>query len=355
MTDGLVDGAGDALGRKLDLQHHGAAIGRTGGELHGASSIGGRLGLPPLALPTHGDYPLRLQHARLRPAPNPTGSIRLASLLRFSLVAVVVVALLVFVAVPILAGPILGSMVRDAGFPGKDLHVDVNLVGAGILSGRAASVRVQARDVNVPHGSVGDLDLTLHDVSAVDHSFSAVSGTLHNITVNGPSGIPVVVNTVDVDGPAAGAQAHGTIDGPDAEHLVSAAAAAAGVGVDSVKLGHGRPQDQQRRQDDGRASCAWRVTPSSSTRPADRPCSSRRRRRRTGTWRACPSRPASIQVDLEVDVRALASALRTAAARAVRPAGTRSRSLPARPTPDATRRTLAARNAEVVERQTRWP
>jgi hypothetical protein len=245
----------------------------------------------------------------------------LASLLRFVLFAAVAVALILLVAVPLLIGPVVSSMVRDAGFPGKDLHVDVNLVGGGLFSGRAESVHVQARNVNVPHGLVGDVDLTLQDVSAVDHTFSAVSGTLHNVQVSGPNGIPVVVDTVDLNGPATTAQARGTISGADAERLVSAAASAAGAGVDSVKLGQGSLRvTSGGKTTDGRLRVAGRAL------ILDRDGTS------TVLIAPAPSEhwhlenvsitPGSIRVDLEVDVRALAKDLPFGAEAVKEPAGT---------------------------------
>jgi hypothetical protein len=246
---------------------------------------------------------------------------QLASLLRFILFAAVAVALILVVAVPLLIGPVVGSMVRDAGFPGQDLHVDVNLIGGGLFSGRAESVHVQAKNVNVPHGQVGDVDLTLKDVSAMDHTFSAVSGTLHNVQVSGPNGIPVVVGTVDLNGPATTTQARGTISGADAERLVSAAATAAGSAVDSVKLGQG-----------GLSITSGGKTTQGKLRVAGRALILDRDGTSTVLIAPAPSEhwhlegvtvtPGSIQVDLEVDTRALAKDLPFGAEAVKEPAGT---------------------------------
>ena len=243
----------------------------------------------------------------------------MASFLRFAAFAAVAVALLVFVALPVIGGPILGAMVRDAGFAGEDLHVDVNLVGGGIFSGRAESLHVLARNVAVPHGIVGDVDLTLEDVSAVDHTFSAISGTLHDVQVSGPDGIPVVVGIVDLDGPAASTQARGTISASDAERLVTATAAAAGVSVDSVKLGEGnlkitsggKTTNAQLRV----AGRALVLDQGGKSTVLVQPAASEH-------WHLedVSITPASIQVDLEVDVRALAANLPAGAHAASDPA-----------------------------------
>lgn len=243
----------------------------------------------------------------------------MASFLRFAAFAALVVALLVFVALPLIGGPILGAMVRNAGFTGDDLHVDVNVIGGGIFSGRAESLHLQARNVAVPHGVVGDVDLTLQDVSAIDHSFSAVRGTLHDVKVSGPNGIPVIVDTVDLDGPAAMTQARGTISAPNAERLVTEAAAAAGVSVDSVKLGQG-----DLKVSSGGTTTNARLRVAGRALILDQGGSS------TVLLQPAPSEhwhlenvsitPGSIQVDLEVDVRALAANLPSGARAASNPA-----------------------------------
>ena len=111
------------------------------------------------------------------------------SFIRFALFATIMVSLLVFVLVPMAAGMLLGSVARDAGLGGDGVKVSVNLLGPGLLAGRAESVNVQGDNVSVPHGVVGHLDLTLGDVSLADHSFSTVSGRLTDVTLNGPGGL----------------------------------------------------------------------------------------------------------------------------------------------------------------------
>ena len=163
----------------------------------------------------------------------------MASLFRFVLFVAALLAVLVFVIVPVFVAPMIASMLRDAGLSNQDMNVSLNLFGPAILSGRAQSVRVQAQDVNVPRGVVGQMDLTLQDVSMSDHSFTSVSGSLHNVRLNGPNGVPVVINSIQVDGPAGDAHAQGSMSAANAQSLVTAVASSAGVSVDSVKLGNG--------------------------------------------------------------------------------------------------------------------
>lgn len=149
------------------------------------------------------------------------------------------VSLLVFVLVPVAAGMLFGAMARDAGINGDGVEVSVNLLGPGILSGHAESVRLTGDNVNVPHGVVGHLDLTLGDVSLAERTFSTVSGRLTNVTLNGPAGAIVVIDSVQLEGPANRARAIANVSAAEASKVVKSVATTAGVPVDSVQLKDG--------------------------------------------------------------------------------------------------------------------
>ncbi len=148
------------------------------------------------------------------------------------------VSLLVFVIVPVAAGMLLSSIASDAGLGGAGMKVSVNMLGPGLLSGHADTVNVQGDNVDVPHGVVGHLDVTLGDVSLSDHSFSTVSGQLTDVTLKGPSG-SVVVQSVDLSGPSNHMRATGTVSLSEAKNLVKQVAVNVGVAVDSVQLKNG--------------------------------------------------------------------------------------------------------------------
>lgn len=160
----------------------------------------------------------------------------MATFLRFTVFALLLVALVVFLVVPLVVGPILTSMVRQAGLEGDDVTVSVDLLGPAILSGRAEGLRVRATDVRVPRAVIDSLDVTLHGVSIFDRSFRTVRGTLAGLEVQGPEGEPVHVASVDLDGPADAALARGRLDAPEAERLIRRAIEDAGVTVDDVWL-----------------------------------------------------------------------------------------------------------------------
>lgn len=145
---------------------------------------------------------------------------------------------MVFVVVPIGAGMLLGSIATDAGMGGHGMKVSVNVLGPAILDGRAESVNFQGDNVNVPHGVVGHVNVTLDNVSLSDHTFSDVSGQLTDVTLKGPGG-SVLVQSVDLSGPSNDTQAMGSVSVAESKKLVKQVAATVGVSVDSVQLKNG--------------------------------------------------------------------------------------------------------------------
>lgn len=163
----------------------------------------------------------------------------MAGLIRFAAFSAALIALLVFVVIPVVAGPIISDLVRGAGVAGDDVEVSVDLLGPGILGGRVPSVRLQADDLEVRSATIGRLDVTLSEVSATDRSFRSVSGTLWDVRVDGPGGRTVVLEVIDLEGPAEATRATGRLDRWESQALVQAVAAQAGVTVDEITLGDG--------------------------------------------------------------------------------------------------------------------
>lgn len=164
---------------------------------------------------------------------------RLTGIIKFAAFSAALIALLVFVIIPVAAGPIISGVLRDAGVVGDDMDVSVDLLGPSILSGRAPSVRLRADDVEVPRAVIGHIDVTLTEVSVSDRSFESISGTLHDVRVTGPGGTALVVEDIDLDGPAEATRATGRMDRPESEALVREIAQQAGVDVEEVSLGEG--------------------------------------------------------------------------------------------------------------------
>jgi hypothetical protein len=164
----------------------------------------------------------------------------LAGLIRFVLFAAVLVALLVFVGIPVVAQTLIANAVRDAGLQAHGVEVQVDLLGMGVFSGRAPAVRIQASDVGVPRAVIGDMDVTLRDVSVSDRSFASMSGRLTDVRVSGPNGRDFTIGSIDVDGTPEDTRARGHVSREEAERFVADAARDAGVDLDSVTLANGR-------------------------------------------------------------------------------------------------------------------
>ena len=160
----------------------------------------------------------------------------MAGLIKFTLFCAVLLAVLVLVVVPLVTGPIITSALRDAGLDDEDVTVSVDFFGPSLLTGRAPAVHLQAQDVAVPHGVIGRVDLTLHEVGVSDRSFRSVTGHLEDIVVTGPGGVPFTVDSVELEGPAEATRARGRIGSDSATRLMEQVAREAGVPVDRVRL-----------------------------------------------------------------------------------------------------------------------
>jgi hypothetical protein len=163
----------------------------------------------------------------------------LAGLIRFALFSAILIGLLVFVAIPLVTQSLVTSAIRDAGLQADDVDVSIDLLGLGILNGRAPSVHVVADDVTVPRAVIGHIDLRLTDVSMTDRSFQSITGTLDDVLVMGPLGLPFTVDRIDLDGPAEHTRARGRIGADQGEAFIEQVARDAGIEVDQVTLGDG--------------------------------------------------------------------------------------------------------------------
>ena len=156
-------------------------------------------------------------------------------ILSFALFFLVVAGAMLFLAVPLIVNPMLTQAVRDMGVQADDLRVSVDTLDPALLSGRAGHVRVQGTDVHIGRAVVGELDLTLGDVSFIDRTFGSVDGQLNNVAVSA-GGVSASADEVDVVGPSGKATATGKFDSQQSEDLVKAAAKRMGVPLDDAQL-----------------------------------------------------------------------------------------------------------------------
>ena len=158
--------------------------------------------------------------------------------LTFVLLFVVVAGALVFLVLPALISPTLTQYVRDMGVQADDLKVSIDTFDPALLSGRAGRVRVEGTNVHIGRATVGELDLTLGDVSFFDRSFRSVDGQLDGVAVTA-GGVSASADEVDVKGPAGKATATGRFDRQQSEDMIKAAARRLGVPLDDARLVNG--------------------------------------------------------------------------------------------------------------------
>ena len=147
----------------------------------------------------------------------------------------VVAGALVFVVVPALVSPALTQYVLGMGVKADDLKVSVDTFDPALLSGRAGHVRVEGTNVQIGRATVGQLDLTLGDVSFFDRSFGSVDGQLDDVAL-AAGGMSASADEVQLTGPAGDATATGRFDSQQSEDMIKAAARRVGVPLDEARL-----------------------------------------------------------------------------------------------------------------------
>jgi hypothetical protein len=158
--------------------------------------------------------------------------------LAFLVFCVVVAGVLVLVVVPALISPALTQYVLDMGVKADDLKVSVDTFDPALLSGRAGHVRVEGTNVRIGRATVGELDLTLGDVSFFDRSFGSVDGQLDDVAL-AAGGMSASADEVSVTGPAGDATATGHFDSQQSEDMIKAAARRMGAPLDDARLVNG--------------------------------------------------------------------------------------------------------------------
>jgi hypothetical protein len=89
--------------------------------------------------------------------------------------------------------------------------------------------------VELGQATVGELDVTLGDVSFLDRTFGSVDGKLRDVAVTA-GGISASANEVDVSGPSGAAVATGHFNPAQSADIVKAAAKRVGVPLDDAQL-----------------------------------------------------------------------------------------------------------------------
>lgn len=155
--------------------------------------------------------------------------------LRFVMFFLALASLLVFVVLPAAISPLLTQYVRDMGVSADDLSVSIDTFDPALLSGRAGRLHVQGTNVEIGRARVGELDVTLGDVSFFDRSFQSLSGQLDDVAVRA-GGASASALQVNVLGPSGEASATGHFDSQQSEDMIMAAARRMGVPLDHANV-----------------------------------------------------------------------------------------------------------------------
>lgn len=164
----------------------------------------------------------------------------MTGLVRFLLFASVIVGALIFLVVPIVAGPLATGLLGAAGVRGEQLETQVEGNGLALLTGRASRVRMGGQNVELRGLRIGDVDLTVENVSLIDRSFERIDGTLQELRMATRQSGTVTVAAIRVSGPARQAEARGHLEQAETEKAIKAAARGAGVEVRTVQLQDGQ-------------------------------------------------------------------------------------------------------------------
>jgi hypothetical protein len=162
------------------------------------------------------------------------------SLIGFLALVVALVAILAFVAVPIVVRPVVADAGRASSpFADEDLAVDVDATAFGLLVGGIDRIHVSGANLDADGPTIGSLDLEVKQVSARDHSFRAIAGSLTNVEVESFDGSPVIIERIDLSGPSERVEAVAHLDERASVALVGSAFADAGLAVDGIELTDG--------------------------------------------------------------------------------------------------------------------
>ncbi len=151
------------------------------------------------------------------------------------LLAALVIAALVIV--PTVVRPIVADAVREAlPFGDQPLDIEVDLDPIDLLAGTVDRIHVTGRGLEAEGAIIGELDMTVTDVSTTAHTFRTVTGRLANVELPFVQASTLVITSIELDGPYGDVDAVAILDVPASLALVGNAFADAGVPVEEIEL-----------------------------------------------------------------------------------------------------------------------
>src|SRR5215212_5535700 len=157
--------------------------------------------------------------------------------LGFGLVLEVALALAALLIVPIVARPIVTDAVRAAlPFENQTLDVEVELNPVGLLLGTIDRIHVTGRSLEAQGAVIGELDLSVTNVSTNDRRFRTVTGLLRNVELPFVGATPISITSIELDGPYGDVEATALLDVRASLALIGNSFGDAGIPVDSLEL-----------------------------------------------------------------------------------------------------------------------
>jgi hypothetical protein len=153
----------------------------------------------------------------------------------FVLLAALVVAALVIV--PIVVRPIVADTVREAlPFRDQPLDVEVDLNPVGLLVGTIDRIHVTGKDLRAEGAIIGEIDMTVTDVSTTDHRFRTASGRLRDVELPFVQSSTLTIDSIELDGPFGDVAAVAMLDIRGSLAIIGNAFADAGLAIEGLEL-----------------------------------------------------------------------------------------------------------------------
>lgn len=158
----------------------------------------------------------------------------------FVLVLLATLAVAALVIVPIAVRPIVEDAVRAAlPFEDQPLAITVDVNPVSLLSGTIDRIHVTGTALEAEGAIIGELDMTVTDVSTTTHRFRTASGRLANVELPFVQSSTLVITSIDLDGPYGDVDAVARLDVRASLALIGNAFADAGVPIEELELVEG--------------------------------------------------------------------------------------------------------------------
>jgi hypothetical protein len=157
--------------------------------------------------------------------------------LGFVLVLLATLAVAALVIVPIVVRPIVEDAVRAAlPFEDQPLGIEVDVNPVSLLTGTIDRIRVTGTGLEAEGAIIGELDMTVTDVSTTTQRFRTATGRLAAVELPFVQSSTLVITSIELDGPYGDVDALARLDVRASLALIGNAFADAGIPVEEIEL-----------------------------------------------------------------------------------------------------------------------